>query len=188
MKKLIRNMVVLAAGACLMVGTATADTIDMNYLIGASIDGAPSGLANEEARLQYFIDLHNGLAPTAPSDGNTYVPYTGNWTTPLPAWDGTSTGQIGQTSTQFNVDVTDWAYLMVKWANDSYYYYVGNLTGSHSIINDVVFNQNGGPQNASHYRLFGGTPNKTPEAGATAILLGTALLGLGAVRRRLGLK
>lgn len=162
-------------------------TIDQTYLIGHVEPGSPSGVAIEEARLEYFIDRHNGLTPAAP-DGNTYTLDFGSSVfpplPPLPAHDGSSTGQIGAAATSLSIDVTGWEYLMVKWANDSYYYYVGGLTGTHTVVNDVVFNSRGRAQNASHYRFFTKTQTHgVPDGGSTLLLLGSVLTGIAFLRR-----
>ena len=174
------------------LGTANAVTVDMSYLIGKTEPGAPSGLTREVERLTYFIDLYNGGTPTAP-DSNTYTPFTGVnvAAAPLPAYGGTSTGQNagGFTSTTLDFGAGGWDYLMVKWANDAYYYWIGGLTGTHQITNDVVFNTNNVAQNASHWRLFNpGSGTAVPDGGTTVALLGLSMLGLGIGRKKLGLK
>ncbi|HXG48461.1 MAG TPA: VPDSG-CTERM sorting domain-containing protein [Methylomirabilota bacterium] len=180
-------LLVVISGLLNVAPVLHALTIDKTYLIGHVEPGSPSGLAVEEDRLEYFIDRHNGLTPAAP-DGNTYTLDFGTSVfpplPPLPGYDGNSTGQIGAAATSLSIDVTGWEYLMVKWANDSYYYYVGGLTGTHTVVNDVVFNNKGKPQDASHYRFFGGT-HGVPDGGSTLLLLGSVLTGLTLLRRKL---
>jgi hypothetical protein len=53
------------------------------------------------------------------------------------------------------------------------------------VVNDVVFNQNGKAQNASHYRLFGGTDQNVPDGGLTLALLGLGLTFVEGLRRRI---
>jgi hypothetical protein len=162
-------------------------TVDSTYLIGHVVPGSPSGDQVEIDRLDYFIGQHNGLNPAAP-DGNAYTLDFGSSVfpplPPLPENDGTGTGQIGATGTSLAIDVTGWTYLMVKWANDSYYYYVAGL-GEVDVVNDVVFNDNGKAQNASHYRLFVGNDRNVPDGGLTLGLLGLGLTFVEGLRRRI---
>lgn len=164
---------------------ARADTIDIDFAFGSATPASPSGLSSEEQRLGHLINLYNGTPSIAP-DGNAYASLSGANVppAPLPVWDGTSTGQLGGGAASFNLDVTGWEYLMVKYANVAYFYFVGDLTGIHLVNNDVVSNDNGVPQNASHYRLFGGNDdNRVPDGGMTLMLLGAGLSGLGLVRK-----
>jgi len=155
MKKLIRSMAVLATGACLMVGTATADPIDLG------VYDAPNNPENE-------LTLLNSLIPTYNLANDPDLP--------LALGFEKTENQSGISN---EIDLTGWSYIGLKYATSIQYWYVAGL-------DSWTFTT---PQDLSHYTLFGPEPtNKTPEAGATAILLGTALLGLGAVRRRLGLK
>ncbi|MGE3310231.1 MAG: hypothetical protein AB7O66_09705, partial [Limisphaerales bacterium] len=171
--------------------------IDSSYLFGKATPGSPSSLEREAQRLDHFINLHNGDPSTAP-DGNTYVSVAGANvpTTDLPEADGTSTGQIQGGWISASIDVTGWEYLMVKWANNAFYYFVGDLTGVHTLLNDVQFNKKGVAQEASHYRLFGGTEplivpfdrgdpgTPVPDTGMTLALMGVALVGLTLLRPR----
>ena len=191
MKKIIIPVV---AGVVLFSGSiASAATLDQSYVLGSVEPGSPSSLSREVQRLEYFIDLYNGGAPVAP-DGNVYnlTPIGGSNVAPppLPAYDGSSSGKFsgGFTSKTIDLGAGGWDYLMVKWANDSYYYWVGGLVGKHTLVNDVVLNRRGKPQEASHWRLFNGQQSRVPDGGATVVLFGIALLGAGAVRRaaRLG--
>ncbi len=179
----------LSLGVALFASlSAHAVTIDSAYLIGSVIPGSPSSLSVEEVRLQYFINYHNGVTPLTLPDGNTYTPYSGSAITPLPTplpdFDGNSTAQVGANTATFGLDVTGWDYLLVKWSNDSFYYYVGGLTGVNTVDNDVVFNTGSGrPRNASHYRLFNSGTTSVPDGGMTLGLLGLAIAGLGAFGR-----
>src|SRR5262249_213481 len=106
-------------GLCLalgMVATASAVTIDDTYLIGFVEPGSASGNQDEIDRLVYFINAHNGVSPNPAPDGNTYTLVGPPVAPPLPAYNGTVTGQLGGGVTSFSVDVTGWDYLEVKWA------------------------------------------------------------------------
>ena len=174
--------------AALAACTASAITLDSSYLLGHVVPGSPSDTDIEEDRLDYLVEKYNGNNPAAP-DGNTYTLDNGsNVPAPtLPNWDGTSTGQLGGGFTTATIDLGTggWDYLMVKWANDSYYYYVGGLTGEHDIVNDVVFNTKGKAQNASHYRFFNlNTGTSVPDTGLALAMRGLGVAGIAFVRRQ----
>jgi len=78
-----------------------------------------------------------------------------------------------------NLGANSYNYVMVKWGQDDEFYYIGGLTGTITLNNDV--NGNG----ESHYDLFGGTPRQVPDGGTTILLFGAALSGLGLLRRKL---
>ena len=181
-----RKILTLTAGLLAALAMqARADIINSSYAFGSADPGNPSSLLREEERLVHLINLYNGTPSVAP-DANTYTSLSGANVpaAPLPGWDGTSAVQLGGGATSFNLDVTGWDYLMVKWSDTSYYYFVGNLTGTQTVDNDVVFNNQGVPQNASHYRLFGGNDDQhVPDGGMTLMLLGAGLSGLGFVRK-----
>jgi len=185
--KSITKLSALAA-ALVAVGNISAVSINSDYLFGKADKGSPSSIAREEERLEYFIGTYNGDVPApTPPDSETYTTYLTPPSVPapdLPLWDSTSTAQIGGGWTSQNIDVTGWTYLMVKWSDNAYYYYVGGLTGTHTIVNDVEFNKNGVAQNASHYRFFGPEPTTdVPDAGSSVILLGGALAALAGMSR-----
>ncbi len=187
---------ILSRGAllgALLLGSlaAHAVTVDATYLFGKSDDGAPSGLGDEPQRLTFLIKQYNtsgASGPTVGTFGDLYTTYTpaNVPAAPLPAYDGNSTGQVGAAATSLSIDVTGWTYLLVKWASNDYFYYVGDLTGVVTVNNDVQFNPgNGRPQNASHYRLFNDDPGtRVPDGGTTVALLGLGMLGVAAARRR----
>ena len=169
MKKLIRNMAVLATGACLMAATAVADPIFLGDY-NANPPTIPI-LGSEEIEMDYLNGLifdYNSTPPPVP------IPY------PATTYDKTQWGNNDDTTPEIG-NLGDWEYIALKFGNNYTFYYLNGAT----TFEFTSPGQNG----LSHYTLFDAEPtNKTPEAGVTAILLGTALLGLGAVRRRVGLK
>ncbi|MEZ5329517.1 MAG: hypothetical protein R3F19_31105 [Verrucomicrobiales bacterium] len=178
-----------ALSLCALIGTlagsASGAIIDSSYSFGDVDPGSPSSLADEENRLVHLINLYNGDPSVAP-DGNTYSTNLGaNVPAPdLPAYDGLGgTGQLAGGFTSATIDFgTGWDYLMIKWANVSYYYYVGGLTGNNDVTNDVVFNKKGKAQDASHYRFFN-EGARVPEGGVPVAMLGVVLLGMFGFRR-----
>lgn len=201
----LHNVAALLAVALLALGAGQAKAIEINqtYAFGSNtgVQGDPGSSASdpvsEAKRLAYHIGMYNGLMPAPPDGGEyeTYIsPKPANVPLPplpnfVPGIDVTS-GKQGENAglgNTISIDVTGWTYLMVKWANTSYYYYVGGLTGTHTVVNDVV-PAPGNPnefQDASHYTLFKRLDNGVPDGGLTAVLLGLGLTGLGVSRRYL---
>lgn len=197
----LHNVVALLAVALLALGAAQAKAdeikIDNTYAFGSNT-GSPSDGDIEAQRLAYHIGAYNnypGFPPPVPDGGNyeTYIsPKPANVPPPLlPNFvpgPGETSGKQGENAglgNTLSVDVSEWTYLMVKWANTSYYYYVGGLTGTLTVTNDVVFNENDKAQEASHYTLFKRRDNGVADGGLTAVLIGLGLAGLGVSRRYL---
>jgi hypothetical protein len=94
---------------------------------------------------------------------------------------GADTGNQFPGSDITNLDLSGWTYLLAKYGNTSYVWYVAGLT-------DVTLATplGGGEDNGlSHYSLFNPGTITTPDGGTTLGLLGLAMLGLGYVRRHL---
>jgi hypothetical protein len=127
----------------------------------------PANLANEVVRLQGQIDTYNAA-------NNTDLP------------DAELAGAVqvsNLTGTSISIDITGWTYIKLAWDGMDQFYYVGDETGVLT-FNSTVFNQNGEPQNLSHYALFNPfTPPGVPDGGTTVMLLGVALSALGMARR-----
>jgi hypothetical protein len=130
-------------------------------------DSSPANLANEVVRLQGQIDIYNGShdpdLPDAVLAGAVQV--------------------SNLTGLTIDVDITGWTYIKLAWDGRDQFYFVGDETGTLT-FNSTVFNQNGDPQNLSHYALFNPfTPPGVPDGGTTVMLLGAALGALGMARR-----
>lgn len=83
-----------------------------------------------------------------------------------------------ETSPYAPIDLGLWDYVYAKYGNDAYVWYVGDLTGVVELDASVP-----GVGGLSHYSLYNAT--SVPDGGATMMLVGMALLGIGAVRRRM---
>ncbi len=188
---------ILFAAMPIVAGTAFAATINSNYLIGKVDPGSPASPTNELGRLQFLVTSYNGGSiagnVTNPSDlGHAYTLTLGSNVPAAPLLSPvvTASSQLAGGFTSANIDFgTGFEYLLVKWANIDTFYYIGGLTGFNTVTNDVVFNPNQRPQDASHYVFYnqttpgtGGTPG-VPDGGTTLALLGGSLLGLGSLRR-----
>lgn len=178
------------AAALLSAVPAWATQIDCSYAFGFN-KGSPADQKLEALRLAYHIGTYNDPAdPPVPPDDNDYQtfisPKPANVPATLPSYDPKNDiklNQIDVAANEFSVNVTGWDYLMVKWANTSYYYYVGDLSGSQLVVNDVVTNKKDKEQDGSHYVLFKFTGVTVPDGGFTALLLGLSLSGLAISRR-----
>ena len=179
-----RTFTALACVLALGMGATSAQALaidDANYL-GNIVPGLPSGETNEAA----FIDALIALAPGAdqtPCGDDAATPNTCTRSDnvfanlPSPA-DFTDKDESGDNT----VDVTGFAYILAKYGKGSetqisHVWYVGNLTGE-----QTVPDSSGG--GLSHISRFNATTNGVPDGGTTLMLLGTALVGLGALRRR----
>ena len=183
----------LMACVCLFAVNAGAiPTVDSSYLIGTT-GGNPASPPDELTRLQGLLGAYNGgtLPPGDTLAAGINVPAA-----PLPNAT-VNNGQNSESATSFNVNLGTslYEYLLVKWADVDAFYYIGGLSGSVTVNNGgVVDNNNGVPQSASHYDLFGpfttltittNSTSNTPDGGSTVFLLGAALSGLGLVARRI---
>jgi hypothetical protein len=175
MKKILITMAcVLALG----LGAAPASALsigDTNYL--GSVD--PSSPANPPSEAEYINFLISMPAPSSTTDdGRDYVRSSNSCAT----FDGcpaaTPVGADTNNDPLASVDVTGWTWLLAKYGTESHVWYVGDLAG----LVSVPLNAPGGGQ--SHYSLFNPTTT-VPDGGATAGLLGLAMLGVAYLRRRI---
>ena len=90
----------------------------------------------------------------------------------------------GGVSFNINLGAGGFDYLIVQWdgpEGGNAIYYLGGLSGTITVTNDIFFNQNHQPFAASGYWLSGG--GGVPDGGTTVMLLGAALGALGMARR-----
>jgi hypothetical protein len=84
--------------------------------------------------------------------------------------------------TSLSIDVTGFDYLFAKYDGPNYgseVWYVGDLSGF------ITIPAKGGKYGLSGWTLFTGSGDNVPDAGATASLLGAALMGLAFLRARI---
>ncbi|BCS36054.1 hypothetical protein TBR22_A52910 [Luteitalea sp. TBR-22] len=99
----------------------------------------------------------------------------------------------------FNLGNFTYKWVVAKWGPDSAVYYIGNLAANTEVtlsLGGTGWTSQG--HGLSHYTLFNRTPGSTngggngggdrvPDGGTTSMLLGSALVGVAALRRRLSL-
>lgn len=184
MKKTLLTAMACVLALGLSASTASALAIgdaDPNYLGSAT---PSSGNAEDEV---FYIDYLLGMALSdtdvidpPPSPPNTLVTFVRSDNPCVgcvePAEEPNFKDETGDVDT---IDVTGWSYLVAKYGNTSHVWYVGDLSGEVDVpLND---GSQGGGQ--SHVSLYGQA--SVPDGGATAGLLGLAMLGLGYLRRRI---
>ena len=136
--------------------------------------GIPSGDADRTIYVNHLID--QALGTTEVADGQTYTRSNNNFGPLADAiFDHNGTNNIA-------IDVTGFDYLFAKYDGPNYgseVWYVGDLSG----VIDIP--ATGGKYGLSGWTLFTGSGDNVPDAGATASLLGVALMGLALLRARL---
>ena len=188
--KRILTILALAGGTCLLATNAGAYTI---YELGTAVPGTPANVDNETGFLSQLITMYNAGVPTSPfNNGNNIFTLAVGSAVPAPnlptVANADNQGQVlphgSGPSTGLVIDLSLLSfkptYAMVKWGQDSEFYYIGGLTGQITLNNDI--NQNG----ESHYDLWtAGGSTQVPDGGTTVLLLGAALSGLALIRRKL---
>jgi len=156
--RMILTVAIVAILGCawLSVPNATAGVIDLGAYTSDEIQavtGSPSASeSNELAFLQYLITGYN-----ADNDPN------------LPdATFGTDNINTPQGPKEFDLDLSGWSYVLLKYGNNFQYYFIEPGT---SVEHFGPF-ENG----LSHYTFF--NPTAVPDGGLTVMLLG---LGVGGV-------
>lgn len=188
---------------------SVADVAALNLTIPANVlgkvnPGTPAGDDFSLEQIRFLADKHN--IPTAPGNlgDNPADPNDEVYTLV------TQFGfQLNESiSLSFKSDSGDntlsglgsYEYVLAKYGNDVVIWYIGNLVQDGSVEvpssyteTEIVVNPNNGK--IQERTTFGGGLShlsfynelqRVPDAGATAILLGSGLMGLAALRRRIG--
>jgi hypothetical protein len=159
------------------IGTCGIGGCDVAGIIDLGVWEIPSGGESAEKELAFLnsdvIPAYNAannpdLEPATLGTDNC----TGTVTSECPT--GFSDGALTITLT-----LGDYEYLKLKWDNRWQFYYTDSVVGD-VVFNSTVLNQNGKAQALSHYTFF----SPVPDGGATLLLLGAALGGLGLFGRR----
>jgi len=165
---------------------ATTLVIGDDHYVGSIRDGIPSSVADEARYITNLISLAAGTGDTeienpAPHAG-TYETYNREGSSvagPLPAAHVTDAVKV-DTSNWDDIDVTGFTYILAKYDAGNAGSIVFMVSGLTTVDLPMTYNGYG----LSHYTLFNLTT--VPDGGATLALLGCALVGLGALRRKFG--
>jgi protein with PEP-CTERM/exosortase system signal len=159
---------------------ATVLTTSTPEYLGSVDPGSPSSPTDELAYINTLLSLSANSSTTI--GGHTYTTSSNDCAGCPPALLTGNSGNIDTSGPVLNLDVTNWTYLLAKYADVSYVWNVANLTTV-----DIPATLNNGQGNGlSHYILFNPTtPTGVPDGGTTAGLLGLAMLGIGYLRRRM---
>jgi hypothetical protein len=177
---------VAAIGSCLSVN-AISFTLTGPNTIGSVTPGTETSTAANSAYIYALIFRNNNDTTSSPYDlaGTTYSLNVDTGTT-LPFPDPLGTVDTGAVGGDDSVDVTGFEYLIIKYGGAKGSALVFNVAG---LVGDVTVPDTGVTGgNANKYLLFNsvaGTPTRVPDGGATAMLLGVGLFGIGALRRKL---
>jgi protein with PEP-CTERM/exosortase system signal len=185
----ICGVVVLVGGSRAQAATITLNTADAGFL-GVVDPGSPAELQHEAFYLNFLLDQPTSTSitisdtPGPPTnDEHTFIRSSNPCIQPSPCPDATLVNAVkadppGDTS---SLNLTAWTYLLAKYGNDSYVWFVGNINAP-----DVAALPTTGPNGngLSHYSLFNQTGVSVPDGGTTMMLLGGALLALALLRRR----
>ena len=183
-KPIIALACALALGMSAISAEATNLTVGDAYYLGNIVPGLPSGEGNEVSFIEELIALApGGVKGPDPACGDQQTSEdnvctrSNNAFANLPA--PVFFDKVDDTNT---VDVTGFSYVLGKYGNGSddgqisHVWYVAGLTTA--TLPD---------QALSHISRFNATPTTVPDGGTTLMLLGSAMVGLAALRRRFSL-
>jgi len=186
MKKLTMLVFALLALASTSFGVTTVLTTDHASFLGYITPGVASDPVSETTYVQTLVDLFPGTNATVYSAAGQ-LNSAFRWINPLPV-----VLPDAVFADKYNVDLTwpatttfsisPYYYVLAKYGNYngvklSHVWYVGDLSGDVNI---------GITEGLSHVSLFGTRPTNHVDEGAnTLILIGGALAGLVAIRRKM---
>lgn len=182
MKKILIPIVVVLAIGFMPVASSAATilTTTIPEYLGSIDPGSPSSPTDELGYINTLLGL--GANGSVTVGGHTYSASSNDCAGCPPAVFAGNTGNVDTNGPVLNLDVSNWTYLLAKYADVDYVWTVANLT----TVDIPATLDNGQGNGLSHYILFNPTgATGVPDGGTTAGLLGLAMLGLGYVRRRM---
>ena len=154
------------------------------YYVGRINDGIPSSEAEEMAYIKILIGLNTNQSPIQIPLGSGEVydrlySTVGGLLTPTPY----APTVDGPGAFHENINVTDYAYILGKYDAGNAGAYVWYVAGLGSVTLPLYATPDDRYE-LSHYTLFKVRQGDVPDGGFTLMLLGGALVGLGALRRK----
>lgn len=192
----LRSILVLIAVCMSWTGlgltVARATTLDFyqagdTHDLGTVYVGIPSGDADRTSYTNYLLSLAPGTGIGSPVPGAGGQDYTRSLINPLGSYPTAvfgMNGQAGNNSVNLGAMGT-YTYLFAKYDGPNAgaeVWYVGNLSGVITIPQNGLY-EDDYQYGLSGWTLFTGGPSTVPDGGTTLMLLGSALGGLGLVRR-----
>jgi hypothetical protein len=186
-----RSLLALVCGGVLAVAvpaeaaTVTLDTFYSGYL-GSVDPHAPADLDGETYYVNVLLDLAvsttavvNDMPGAPPNDEHTFDRSSNLCVQPSPCPDASGGLRINSANPSSDVAFTNWTYVLAKYGNTGYVWYVGNVDSP-----DVAELPSKGPNGngLAHYTVFNAAG--VPDGGSTMTLLGLGLLALAYVKGR----
>jgi VPDSG-CTERM motif len=183
-----KTLLAIACGLVMALTAATAQAAPLttadNTFLGTADPGSPASPAFEIYFINFLLDMPLNSTDSddpPPSPPNTVYNFVRSGNACAGCADATATGAVQvDTGGPVTLDVSNYTYLLAKYGNVAYVWYVANLT-SVTVTSNLSGVQNG----LSHYALFNPGTVRTPDGGTTLGLLGLGLMGVGYLRRRL---
>ena len=183
--KILKIAALIAAGGASFTADAITFTLTGSNTIGSVFPGTETPTAANANYINSLIFRSNNDTTTSPYDlaGTTYVLNFDSGTT-LALADPNGLVDTGAVGGDDSVLVTGYEYLIVKYGGANGSSLVFNVSGITGEVGLPTTDTTGG--NANKYLLFNAVAGQTnvPDGGATAALLGTGLLALGALGRK----
>src|SRR5687768_11312752 len=181
----LKIMLATALTMVTLVSHTTALSITSANYLGSIDPGSAANEAYEAAYINYLIDMVPGdtdlnvPAADVPVDGPKEYDFRRSANTFSSLGDVSAAGALKSPDDPAAgpIDISGVQYLLAKYGEVAHVWYVGNLTGNQSIPVDL-----GRGAGLSHYTTFRSIA--VPDGGTTAALLGVAMLGLTALRRK----
>jgi hypothetical protein len=148
----------------------------------------PASLTAEANYINHLRLLAAGAGPVL-DGGFTYDRRNSSLAGPFDAADPVGASKTNDTDIGFdpaNINVSGWTYLIAKYDGPNAAAMVWLVDGLTSVSVPANWPNppGGGNWGLSHYSLFNGGQYLLPDGGATLMLMGAALVGLAALRRK----
>ncbi|MSU62731.1 MAG: hypothetical protein EXS31_10100 [Pedosphaera sp.] len=182
MKKIITTLSVIIACACFLGTSASALNFTSAEFLGIIETGEPASIANEVGYVNTLLAQASPSGPTTISGHN----YTRSSNPDLGSGSVSDTDAVKDESGGVSVPA-GYEYLLAKYdgpnAGDVLWYLGGAAATIPANSFGLWVNRGGTGYGISHFTVFNPGDNHVPDGGMPLVMLGTALTGLGVVRR-----